>query len=90
MTEAGKTTLERAQEFIADKNVKDGGWTWPGSPPITKGDLANFADSLTAELQKENERLREALENISNCLVVPSCAQCEEIARAALEVVDAQ
>lgn len=56
MTEAGKTTLDRARQFQREKFGED----WEGDA----NDCAEFADELTAELQKENAVLREALEEI--------------------------
>jgi len=84
MTEADRSTLEKVQKFIADKNAKDGGWTWPGSPPITEHDLAEFASSMTAELQKENVRLREALEAIAIVDQMYTVGDIRTYARAAL------
>jgi len=56
MTEAGKTTLEKAREFWLKIPLHDN---------LRVAHLADFADSLTAELQKENARLREALKKLA-------------------------
>jgi len=60
MTEAGKTTLEKARKFCSEntRSLYDS---------ILPEEIAAFCDEVTAELQKENARLK------------PICAEIQEI-----------